>query len=85
MLSKKELHRCRIWNIETNLWADVSEYSSEYEEAMEIIQPILDAEFPEERLGICHARWARQKELLLEKFGISWHTPAELNPDIIFD
>ena len=35
--------------------------------------------------GCCHTIWALQKRILKEKYGITWYTPAELNPDIKFD
>jgi hypothetical protein len=35
-------------------------------------------------LGVCHSYWARKKELLAKK-GIEWKTPAEMNPNILFD
>ncbi len=37
------------------------------------------------QLGSCHRIWAIQKQILKEKYGITWYTPAELNPDIKFD
>ena len=37
------------------------------------------------QLGCCHRLWLLQKHILKEKYGITWYTPAELNPDIIFD
>lgn len=37
------------------------------------------------QLGSCHTLWALQKHILKEKYGITWYTPAELNPDIKFD
>ena len=37
------------------------------------------------QLGSCHTLWALQKRILKEKYGITWYTPAELNPDIKFD
>lgn len=63
---------------------DSVEKTEEYTKAMEIIQPILDKEFPEVSLGVCHAVWARKKALLSE-MGVEWNSPAEMNPDIIFD
>ena len=36
-------------------------------------------------LGYCHLFWATQKQILIEKYGIDWHTPAEMNPDVLFD
>ena len=37
------------------------------------------------QLGSCHTLWIFQKRILKEKYGITWYTPAELNPDIKFD
>ena len=37
------------------------------------------------KLGSCHTLWALQKRILKEKYGITWYTPAELNPDVKFD
>ena len=37
------------------------------------------------QLGSCHRLWSLQKTILKEKYGITWYTPAELNPDIKFD
>jgi hypothetical protein len=35
--------------------------------------------------GLCHLQWAIIKRLMLERHGISWRSPAELNPWITFD
>jgi hypothetical protein len=37
------------------------------------------------QLGSCHTLWALQKHILKEKYGITWYTPDELHPEIIFD
>ena len=37
------------------------------------------------QLGCCHTLWALQKRILKEKYGITWYTPDELNPDVKFD
>jgi len=37
------------------------------------------------QLGSCHRIWAIQKQILKEKYSITWYTPAELHPEIIFD
>ena len=36
-------------------------------------------------LGSCHRLWTMQKNILKEKYGITWYTPDELHPEIIFD
>lgn len=37
------------------------------------------------RMGFCHIIWDTKKEILKEKYGIPWKTPAEMNPHILFD
>lgn len=37
------------------------------------------------RMGFCHIIWDTEKEILKQKYGISWKTPAEMNPHILFD
>lgn len=63
---------------------DPVENTEKYKKAMKEIQPILDSEFPEPYIGICHSVWCRQKKLLAER-GIKWRTPQEMNPYINFD
>lgn len=38
-----------------------------------------------DQMGFCHIFWDRKQELLKTKYGIKWRTPAEMNPDILFD
>lgn len=35
--------------------------------------------------GHCFLIWKRQKEILMDKYGIDWKSPTEMNPDIWFD
>ena len=37
------------------------------------------------RMGFCHIIWDTEKEILKQKYGIPWETPAEMNPHILFD
>ena len=37
------------------------------------------------KLGSCHWLWVTKKHILKEKYGITWYSPAELNPDDYFD
>ena len=37
------------------------------------------------QIGSCHRLWAIQKQILKEKYDITWYTPAELHPEIKFD
>lgn len=36
-------------------------------------------------MGSCHELWYLQKNILLEKYGITWYSPAEVNPHTIYD
>lgn len=37
------------------------------------------------KLGYCHRYWTLKKQILLRDYSIRWRSPAELNPDVIFD
>ncbi len=37
------------------------------------------------QLGSCHSVWAMRKQILKDKYGITWYSPSELNPDIKYD
>ena len=37
------------------------------------------------QLGSCHRLWNLQKTILKEKYDITWYSPDELNPEIIYD
>ena len=37
------------------------------------------------QLGSCHRLWTMQKNILKEKYDITWYSPAELHPEIKFD
>jgi hypothetical protein len=36
-------------------------------------------------MGYCHKYWYYKKKYLKEIYGIDWKSPAELNPNTIFD
>jgi hypothetical protein len=59
-----------------------------------VVQPLLqkaNQEAEEElkneprKLGFCHQFWGTKKHILWEKYGITWRSPADLNPEIAFD
>ena len=35
--------------------------------------------------GSCHAVWAEMKAILTDEHGISWRSPADMNPLVLFD
>ena len=73
-------------NMQADLKARREEEKKEIEEAKQLLPT-----YPERaaelfiQLGSCHTLWALQKRILKEKYGITWYTPAELNPDVKFD
>lgn len=40
---------------------------------------------PRHELGFCFVFWDKKKEILLRDYNIDWKTPAELNPNVIYD
>ena len=36
-------------------------------------------------MGFVHLIWETKKWILLQKYSIDWKTPAELNPQVMFD
>ena len=36
-------------------------------------------------IGYCHMFWIAKKKILKEKYNIDWRSPAEMNPEIIYD
>ena len=45
----------------------------------------LDERGVEAEWGFCHLFWWEKKDVLRERYGIDWSSPAELNPDVRFD
>ena len=37
------------------------------------------------QFGYCHAYWYTKQRILKDKYGITWRTPAEMNPNVAFD
>lgn len=48
----------------------------------------VDAELAGENrnyMGFCYLYWGTKKRILREQYGVDWCTPAELNPQTMFD
>jgi hypothetical protein len=37
------------------------------------------------KMGSCHVFWRRKKQILREKFDITWYSPRDMNPTVRFD
>lgn len=62
---------------------DPIESTPDYQAAMVKVQPELD-KLPQGFGTNVYAFWATKKRLLKEE-GVDWKTPAEMNPEILFD
>jgi hypothetical protein len=51
----------------------------------EVEEALSDSSIKEGVLGYCHIFWDTKKEILWKKYHIRWKTPAEMNPDVMFD
>lgn len=37
------------------------------------------------QMGYCHLFWGTKQDILRRKYGIEWKTPAQMNPDTLYD
>lgn len=66
---------------------DPVEQTIEYKQIENELEKLIDERlknFPRS-LGYCHMYWGVKKSILRDKYNIDWHSPAELNPNILFD
>ena len=69
---------------DAGIMTDPIENDPKHAQVIKEIDRRLDAEFPEIRMGMCHAIWRRKKQLLAER-EIAWFSPSDLNPGTLFD
>lgn len=70
------------------LLADLVEKSSEYKRVVKQVEEEVKKIMEEKDIrgmGSCYTFWDEKQRILKEKHGITWRTPTELNPDVIFD
>lgn len=70
-----------------HLYYDFVEESPDYKEVEPIVEELIKEQLGElyDHFGACHAIWYHRKRLLMERYGIEWFTPVELNRDVLFD
>ena len=69
----------------TYLKRDPVELTDDYLNVIDEVEEILDKEETKYHgLGSCFKYWARKKAEL-EKRGVDWNTPEEMNPNVMFD
>ncbi len=70
-----------------HLKADPVEYTYRWEEIYYDVDDELKRRFANVRhhMGFCFMFWNAKRELLKEKYGIDWRSPAQMNPRVMFD
>jgi len=70
-----------------HLKKDPVEYTREWEEIYYDVEDYLEERFSSapRHMGFCFLFWNAKKEYLRERYGIEWHTPSQMNPNVIFD
>ena len=70
-----------------HLYYDFMEETEAYKKAVPVIEGIIKENLGELYgcFGSCHAIWRQRKQLLMEKYGIEWFSPSELNRGVCFD
>lgn len=65
---------------------DIVEDTLEYKKiSKELEQKIIDTIGENDMIGYCHLYWSTKKNILKRDYNIDWKSPAELNPDVMFD
>lgn len=79
-----ELHNIRE---EGRLLTDPVEWTERWEEVIDEVEDICADMLKKQRkgMGFCFALWHAKAEVLRERFGIEWRSPAVMNPRVRFD
>lgn len=87
MFTQTELFKIMLDPKIGHLRVDSVEYTWEWEKIYYDVEDELDrrlANVPRQ-MGFCFQYWAMKRELLMEKYGIDWHSPSQMNPRVMFD
>lgn len=66
---------------------DPQELDPKYHEIFESVNLELEKQFHNVKkyMGFCYFYWEEKKAILWKKYGIVWKTPAEMNPNTLYD
>lgn len=87
MFTQTELFKIMLDPKIGHLRTDPVEYSWEWEKIYYDVEAELDrrlANVPRQ-MGFCFQYWSMKRELLMEKYGIDWRSPSQMNPRVMFD
>ena len=70
-----------------HLKVDPVEYTESWEKIIDDVEAEIDSMLEHEPrgMGFCFHYWSVKKNLLSEKYGIEWRSPALMNPGVMFD
>lgn len=70
-----------------HLYYDFVEETEAYKKVIPVVEEIIKENLGELYgcFGSCHTIWQQRKQLLMEKYGLEWFSPEELNRDVDFD
>ncbi len=70
-----------------HLAVDRVEYTWDWESIALEVEERLDEILADDYkgMGFCHRYWSVKTELLRKEYGINWHSPAAMNPGVLFD
>lgn len=46
---------------------------------------LAEAEVPDTGMGWCHSLWEAKQRILRNRYNVEWFSPADMNPEIIYD
>ena len=87
MFTQTELFKIMLDPKIGHLRTDPVEYTREWEKIYYDVEDELDrrvANVPRQ-MGFCFQYWATKREFLMEKYGIDWRSPSQMNPRVMFD
>lgn len=69
------------------LKSDPVEWTREYEAVIDEAERKIQEQLGDMpyAMGYCHAYWPVKRDVLFKDYGIRWHSPSELNPNVMFD
>ena len=87
MFTQTELFKIMLDPKIGHLRTDPVEYTWEWEKIYYDVEDELDRRLANvsRQMGFCFQYWAMKRELLMEKYGIDWRSPSQMNPRVMFD
>ena len=87
LFTPKELMDIILHPSLNTLKPDPVEYTWEWEHIFYDVEDKLDALLADvpRGMGFCYHYWSAKQDLLKNEYNINWHSPAVMNPGVMFD